>query len=90
MNAHVPFPDAIEVSRDELQARIGRVCEGMSPDDVAGVLGGEPYETAPEGDGEHRFWRFRVENAPAPNRLELYMAQFEQDKLTFGSLLPHG
>jgi hypothetical protein len=82
---------AIDVRRDELQARITDVRHGLSRAEVERRLGGRAFKTERRGPRTVRFWRFRITDAggPAPT-YELYKGEFEGNRLVEGMVLPHG
>lgn len=78
---------AIDVTRAELDAKLARLKPGMALTEVRQLLGGPEFKT----DGENYFWRFRVTDAAIPNDpYEIYMATFDDEKLTTGAILPKG
>jgi len=74
-----------------LNERAARVREGATVADVREALGGTEYETR-ERDGKVvRFWRFRiVDAADAQSAYQIWMGEFEADRLVFGAVLPQG
>ena len=97
-----PFPDprqppavaelpAITVNMLELNERAATVDEGATLADVRATLGGTEFETR-ERDGKVvRFWRFRVvDAADAQSAYQIWMGEFEADRLVFGAVLPQG
>lgn len=82
---------AINISSDELRNKQERIQEGNSLEEVIRILGGKGYKK------EHRekkiiiFWRFKIlDAANLQDPYEIYMGEFEEDKLVFGAFLPHG
>jgi len=82
---------SIEATSEELQERIGHIRMGDSPERVRRSLGGEPFKTEDRDNKRICFWRFKILDESLPRKqYELYMGEFEEDRLVFASLLPTG
>jgi hypothetical protein len=80
----------IHLSRAELQRRIGRVAAGIGKQGVSDVLGSPPFEEKRHESGALScFWRFSIGgDEGAPPTYEIFLGEFVDDRLTFGSLIP--
>ncbi|MBN1772053.1 MAG: hypothetical protein JXB32_12365 [Deltaproteobacteria bacterium] len=82
---------AIRVTLAEMNERVARVVEGATPAEVRATLGGTEHETRDREATTVRFWRFRiVDAADAQSAYQIWMGEFENDRLTFGTVLPQG
>lgn len=82
---------ALELSNGELNVRAGRVRIGATLEEVRGILGGTEYQSDVRGPLTARFWRFKLRGeTKSGDTYLIYLAEFEDDRLAFGSLLPHG
>ena len=82
---------AIDVTHARLQEKLKRLKNGMTRAEVSQELGGPEFKTEQRDPGQVSFWRFRMIDASNKNDpYEIYMGEFEADKLTFGSILPKG
>jgi ribose 1,5-bisphosphokinase PhnN len=85
------MPDAIAVRSAELNARCRRVRPGMTLAEVHEALGGQEFKAEQRQGTWVRFWRFRVLDAARPSDAEeIYEAEFPDDRLSVGWILPHG
>lgn len=82
---------ALPVTAETLAARLACIRHGDTPERVHRALGGEPYQVEHREGKTTAFWRFRLRDAERPaDPYELYMAEFEGDRLVFRAVLPHG
>ncbi|MDP9343492.1 MAG: hypothetical protein M3Q23_15650 [Actinomycetota bacterium] len=80
---------AIELDAPELRRRAQAIHEGDGLAQVRNVLGGEEFQTEQRGAITARFWRFRMLDAREPwERSEIYLGEFEGDRLVFGAVIP--
>jgi hypothetical protein len=85
--------EAIAISPAEFLQVLGRVTLGMTSGDLVRLFGGRPYSTRPGPDElTTSYWRFLVakDDPSLPDRYEIYMAEFQEGRMVFGHILPHG
>lgn len=82
---------SINVSDDELEHRISQVSSGDSLNAVSDILGGRPYKEEEMAEKRRVFWHFFLtDRAGSTPRFEIFLGEFVDDELTFGSIVPHG
>jgi hypothetical protein len=81
----------IRVTAAELGEKIRRVQLGESAEAVNGTLGGPPFNEEEVSGMKRMFWRFCVGDAEAKREWEdIYLGEFVDGRLVFGSIIPHG
>ncbi len=82
--------DRIPIQAAEMEAVIRRVSTGDSIDQVSGVLGGQPFQQIADGNKQRVFWRFQVTDRQDADPHEIFLGEFIDGRLVFGSIIPHG
>jgi outer membrane protein assembly factor BamE (lipoprotein component of BamABCDE complex) len=78
---------SIDVTRPELDRKLKQLKPGMTRPEVRRLFGGNEFKT----EGRDSSWRFRVSDAAiASDPYEIYLATFDDGKLTTGAILPRG
>ena len=63
----------------------------MSSVQLNEIFGGKEIKREHRKGEEVLFWRFLIIDASIPQeKYEIYMGEFEKDKLVFGAILPQG
>lgn len=82
---------SIEITMKELLMRKSRIQDGISYEQVSKIFGGKEIKREHREGKEVIFWRFMIVDASIPQqRYQIYMGEFEKDRLVFGAILPHG